>query len=120
MQTARTAARGRVAPRPAAAEPEVAADPGYDVLDTLGLSPRGRALNELEALRRLDAETGGGRPATVAEMFNGFTPTWAAEALARCERRQLVAVWRRTPSGPAYALTDTGALLARAEAVTVG
>lgn len=52
-------------------------------------------------------------------MFRGFTPTWAVEGLARCERMALVRVGRYTPSGPAYTITDTGALLARAEVVTI-
>jgi hypothetical protein len=82
-----------------------------DPNDTFGITVAQREALETEVLYRL---SGFDIPVTLARVFEGFEPVWAADALARCERvgrveRETrrkpsvgdVVIWRITAAGRA-------------------
>lgn len=97
----------------AVAPPEPTPEP-----NTLGVGPAACLRNEREVLTLLRDH---GRPATVADLFTDralhrgevrhqrFRPTWAVEALARCERAGLVtAEYLPVIDETEYTLTEAG------------
>lgn len=84
----------------------VAASVMVDPDDTLGLTPIEQRALEREVLQRLRART---TQVTLADLFLGFRPRWAGEALLRCHSGGLVdsdvdergvVVWEVTDPNP--------------------
>jgi hypothetical protein len=88
--TTRTTTGSTARKRPGATPttPPEAADPN----DSLGLGPAQRADLEGQVLCLLHREAGA---VTLGELFEGYRPVWAGEALARCEAKGFVVAQRR-------------------------